>query len=55
LLLDNDVAIVLYSLTKYSAIFAEVKGYFGKKIWVQQENALCTIHPWSLDWVEKLF
>ena len=28
-LLDNDTAIVLYSLTKYSAIFAEVKGYFG--------------------------
>ena len=28
-LLDDDVAIVLYSLTKYSAIFTEVKGYFG--------------------------
>jgi hypothetical protein len=28
-LLDNDTAIILYSLTKYSAIFAEVKGYFG--------------------------
>jgi hypothetical protein len=29
LLLDDDLAIVLYSLTKYSAIFAEVKEYFG--------------------------
>ena len=34
LLLDDSIAIVLYisfpfSLTKYSAIFAEVKGYFG--------------------------
>ena len=26
---DADGAAVLYSLTKYSAIFAEVKGYFG--------------------------
>ena len=26
---DVDGAAVLYSLTKYSAIFAEVKGYFG--------------------------
>jgi hypothetical protein len=30
--LDNGIVIVIYllfSLTKYSAIFAEVKGYFG--------------------------
>jgi hypothetical protein len=26
---DIDCAAVLYSLTKYSAIFTEVKGYFG--------------------------
>ncbi len=26
---DNVDGAVLYSLTKYSAIFAEVKGYFG--------------------------
>jgi len=31
LLLDEDATIILHSLTKYSAIFAEaeVKGYFG--------------------------
>jgi hypothetical protein len=33
-LLDDGITVVLYipfpfSLTKYSAIFAEVKGYFG--------------------------
>ncbi len=28
MLLDEDVFIILYSLTKYSAIFAEVKGYY---------------------------
>jgi hypothetical protein len=29
LLLDKDAAITLYSFTKYYAIFAEVKGYYG--------------------------
>jgi hypothetical protein len=28
-LLDDAIAITLYSLTKYSAIFTEMKGYFG--------------------------
>ncbi len=29
MLLDDAIAITLYSLTKYSAIVAEIKGYFG--------------------------
>ncbi len=32
MLLDDAIAITLYSLTKYSAIIAETKGYFGMMI-----------------------
>jgi hypothetical protein len=42
---DVDGAAVLYSLTKYSAIFAEVKGYFGI---TASNNQLGQRSLWSL-------
>ena len=41
-LLDDDVTIVIYSITKYVAIFAEVKGYFGTFV---SNNELMGITP----------
>ena len=38
LLLDGSIAIIQYSLTKYSAIIAEVKGYFGINVHVPADG-----------------
>ncbi len=41
-LLANSIAIFLYSLTKYSAIVAKMKGYFGRTISNNQRKRWCS-------------
>jgi hypothetical protein len=46
LLLDEGIVIILYSLTKYSAVFAKRKGYFGIMIFNNQ-RAGCLLEIWN--------
>jgi hypothetical protein len=49
--LDKDIIIILYSLTKYSAVFAKRKGYFGIMISDNQRGigrrCLCFLKIWN--------
>ena len=45
LLLDEGIVIILYSLTKYSAVFAKKKGYFGIMIFNNQRE--CFLKIWN--------
>ncbi len=51
LLLDEGIVIILYSLTKYSAVFAKRKGYFGIMISNNQHGfgrrRLCFLKIWN--------
>ncbi len=44
-LLDKGIVIILYSLTKYSAVFAKRKGYFGIMIFNNQRG--CFLENWN--------
>ncbi len=50
-LLDEGIVIILYSLTKYSAVFAKRKGYFGIMISNNQygfgRRRLCFLKIWN--------
>jgi hypothetical protein len=50
-LLDKGIVIILYSLTKYSAVFAKRKGYFGIMISNNQHGigrrCLCFLKIWN--------
>jgi hypothetical protein len=50
-LLDKGIVIILYSLTKYSAVFAKRKGYFGIMISNNQReigrHCLCFLKIWN--------
>ncbi len=45
LLLDEGIVIILYSLTKYSAVFAKRKGYFG--IMISNNQHGCFLKIWN--------
>jgi hypothetical protein len=45
LLLDKGMVIILYSLTKYSAVFAKRKGYFG--IMISNNQRGCFLEIWN--------
>jgi hypothetical protein len=45
LLLDKGIAIILYSLTKYSAVFAKRKGHFG--IMISNNQCGCFLKIWN--------
>ncbi len=51
LLLNEGIVIILYSLTKYSAVFAKKKGYFGIMISNNQcgigRRCLCFLKIWN--------
>ncbi len=51
LLLDKGIVIILYSLTKFSAVFAKRKGYFGIMISSNQHgfgrHCLCFLKIWN--------
>ncbi len=44
-LLDKGIVIILYSLTKYSAVFAKRKGYFG--IMMSNNQRGCFLEIWN--------
>jgi hypothetical protein len=44
-LLDEGIVIILYSLTKYSAVFAKRKGYFG--IMISNNQRGCFLEIWN--------
>jgi hypothetical protein len=50
-LLNKGIVIILYSLTKYSAVFAKMKGYFGIMISNNQRGigrrCLCFLKIWN--------
>ncbi len=45
LLLDKGIIITLYSLAKYSAVFAKRKGYFG--IMISNNQRGCFLEIWN--------
>ncbi len=51
LLLNEGIVIIIYSLTKYSAVFAKRKGYFGIMISNNQRGigrrCLCFLKIWN--------